>query len=126
MSRNIRLPKLIWTDATTTTKPPTFSLEPEDNVDKDLRELLRRNEGIVTKETQVIDEVSRLEEDERDGTSYPYEWAGTTIPLAIIAFGAILFLFYRLRRLEDRLRQHEKDVEGTEEVVIPLNHIETP
>jgi hypothetical protein len=79
----------------------------------------------VIKESKVIDEVRRLQEDERDGIPYPYEWAGTTVPLAIIAFGAILYLFYRLRRLEDRLRQHEKDVEGTEEATIPLNHIET-
>jgi hypothetical protein len=126
MSMNLHLPKLIWTDASTTAKSATINVKTDDNVDEDLLELRRRNEITTKKESKIIDDVHRLQEDERDEAPYPYEWAGTTVPLAIIAFGAILFLFYRLRRLEDRLRQHEKDVEGTEEAAIPLNPIETP
>jgi hypothetical protein len=126
ISGTINLPKLIWTDASTTAKSAAIHVKTDDNVDEDLLELRRRNEITTKKESKIIDDVHRLQEDERDEAPYPYEWAGTTVPLAIIAFGAILFLFYRLRRLEDRLRQHEKDVEGTEEAAIPLNPIETP
>ena len=71
----------------------------------------------------MIEEVHQLEKEEQNEVSYPYEWAGTTIPLALLTFGAIGFLFVRLRRLERRLRQHEKDAEWSEEAAIPLNQI---
>jgi hypothetical protein len=41
----------------------------------DLLELRRWNEIAARKESKVIDDVHRLQEDERDEAPYPYEWA---------------------------------------------------
>ena len=124
--KTVSLPKLIWTDASLPATPAVDNIKPNDKIDQDLLNLRRRNEITNQKESKVIENVHQLEEDERNESTYPYEWAGTTVPLAFITFGVILFLFYRLRHVERRLLQHEKDVEGSEEAAIPLDPIDTP